>query len=188
MFALTPWRRTALLPRTEPFSLLAEEPFGRLFNRFFAEWPTITWPTEEMFEVPTRSLTMEETEREFVVRTELPGFAPEELTVELRGEVLVVAAEHKVPAETATETAERTYARVRRMITLPPEAELEKMEAIYRNGVLEVHVPRKPEPVGRRIAVRTETLVAPEAAPAVTTTAPAVTTTAPAAAEGPPRA
>jgi len=41
------------------------------------------------------------------------------------------------------------------MVTLPPELELEKVEAIYRNGVLEVHLPRKPEVVGRRIEVKT---------------------------------
>jgi len=166
MFALIPRRRgTALLPRTEPFSLLAEGSLSRVFNRFFADWPDISWPLEEMIETPTRSLTMDENEREFVVRAELPGFAPGELTVELRGEVLVVEAEHRVPAETTPATTERTYAHVRRMITLPPEAELEKMEALYRNGVLEVHVPRKAEAVGRRIPVKTETPAAPEGAP-----------------------
>jgi len=50
---------------------------------------------------------------------------------------------------------ERGYAHVKRMVTLPPELELEKVEAIYRNGVLEVHLPRKPEVVGRRIEVKT---------------------------------
>jgi len=174
MFALTPWtrRETALLPRTEPFSFLAEEPFSRMFNRFFAEWPLISWPLEEMIEMPARLLTMEENETEFVVRAELPGFAPEELTVELRGEVLVVEAEHRVSAETAAARTERAYAHVRRMTTLPPEAELEKMEALFRNGVLEVHVPRKPEAVGRRIPVKTETPAASVAAPVAPEAAP----------------
>jgi len=120
---------------------------------------------EEMIATTTRPLTMEENEKEIVVRAELPGFGPEELAVELRGDVLVVEAEHKVPAETATEGTERAYAHVRRMITLPPEAELEKMEALYRNGVLEVHVPRRAEAASRRIPVKTETPAAPEAAP-----------------------
>jgi len=127
---------------------------------------------EEMIETPTRSLTMEENEKEFGVRVELPGFAPEELTVELRGDVLVVEAEHRVPAEKTAETGERAYAHVRRMIILPPEVELEKMEALYRNGVLEVRVPRAPVAVGRRIPVRTETPAAPEAAPATPAAAP----------------
>jgi len=36
------------------------------------------------------------------------------------------------------------------METLPPEVELEKVEATYRNGVLEIHLPRKAV-VGRRV-------------------------------------
>jgi HSP20 family molecular chaperone IbpA len=44
---------------------------------------------------------------------------------------------------------------VKRIITLPAALELEKVEAVYRNGMLEVHVPREPEAVGRRIEVKT---------------------------------
>jgi len=92
--------------------------------------------------------------KEVVIRGEMPGFEPEELKVELIGERLVVEAEHKEEVKKGEEKAERAYAHVKRTITLPPEVELEKMEATYRNGVLEVHVPRKPEAVGRRILVR----------------------------------
>lgn len=151
MFALMPRTRTALLPRTEaPFRWMPEE-FETLFNRFFAGGPvmeTPEWPY-------TWGVTTEEKEKEVVVRVELPGFEPAELKVEVTGELLTVEAEHREPAEKATEKAERTYAHVKRVITLPPTVELEKAEATYRNGVLEVHVPRTPEAVGRRIEVKT---------------------------------
>jgi len=154
MFALTPWRkRTAVpLPRMEtPFNRLSEE-FETLFNRFFAGWPMMETP-----EWPYRwGLTLEEKEKEFVVRVELPGFTPEELKVELTGERLIVEAEHKEPEKKEEkEKVEREYARVKREVTLPPEAEVEKAEAAFRNGVLEVRLPRKPEAVGRRIEVKT---------------------------------
>lgn len=154
MFALTPWTRrmTALLPRTEtPFGWLPEE-FENLFNRFI----TPTWPVMETPEwTYPRGLTMEEKEKEVITRIELPGFEPSELKVEVLGERLTVEAEHREPTEKAAETAERAYAHVKRTLTLPPGVEAEKAEAIYRNGVLEVHVPRIPEAVGRRIEVRT---------------------------------
>jgi len=152
MFALTPWktRAAAPLPRAEhPFGWLPEE-FETLFNRFFTRLPmmeTLEWPYRW-------GLTMEEKEKEVVVRFELPGFAPEEVKVELIGERLMVEAEHKEP-EKKEEKAEREYAHVKRELTLPPELELEKAEAVYRNGVLEVHVPRKPEAAGRRLEVKT---------------------------------
>jgi len=153
MFGLMPWtkRTTALLPRTEmPFGWIPEE-FAPLFNRFFNTLPvmeTAEWPYEW-------GLTTEEKEKEFVVRMELPGFTPEEVKVELLGERLTVEAEHKEPAEKPEEKAERAYAHAKRVVTLPPEVEPEKAEATYRNGVVEVHLPRKPEAVGRRIEVKT---------------------------------
>ncbi len=160
MFALTPWTRrmTALLPRTEtPFGWLSEE-FENLFNRFMPTWPMVETP-----EWPyPRSLTMEEREKEVIARIELPGFEPSELRVEVLGERLTVEAEHREPAGTAEEPArkaeapaERAYAHVKRTLTLPPGVEPEKAEATYRNGVLEIHVPRAPQAVGRRIEIKT---------------------------------
>jgi len=151
MFALMPWRKRTMapLPRAEsPFRWLPE--FENIFNQFLTSWPVLETP-----EWPYRwGLTMEEKEKEVVVRFELPGFTPEEVKVELMGDRLMVEAEHKEPAE-KKEKEERTYAHVKREVTLPPEVELEKAEAIYRNGVLEMHLPRKPEAVGRRIEVKT---------------------------------
>jgi HSP20 family protein len=155
MFALKPVtkRTMAPLPRAEvPFNFLPTE-FANLFHRFFTDWPVLETP-----EWPYRwAMTTEELEKELIVRVELPGFLPEEVKVELKGDELLVEAEHKVPAEKVEkeEKVERTYAHVKRVLTLPPAVELEKAEAIYRNGVLEVHLPRKAEAMGRRIEVKT---------------------------------
>jgi len=156
MFALTPWtkRMMAPLPRTEmPFGWLSEE-FAPLFKRFFEALPMLETP-----EWPYRwAMTTEEKEKEVVYRFELPGFLPEEVKVELLGGELRVEAEHKVlpeKVEKPEEKVERTYAHVKRVLILPPGVELEKVEAIYKNGVLEVHLPRKPEAVARAIEVKT---------------------------------
>lgn len=154
MFALAPWRTRpmALLPRTEtPFGWMMEE-FPAVFNRLFAGFPETELP-----ELLSPRMTMEETEKEMVIRAELPGFEPAEVKVELLGERLSIEAEHKEPepVEKKAVVVERTYAHVRRVITLPPEVEVEKIEATYRNGVLEIHLPRTPEAVGRRIEVKT---------------------------------
>jgi HSP20 family protein len=157
MFALKPWtkRRSSLFPRVETpaFGWMPEE-FGKLFNRFFARWPMEEFFEEE--EYPW-GLTMEE--KEVLVRVELPGFEPAEVKVEMLGERLTVEAEHKEPAEKPEkkekeEVAERAYAHVKRVVALPSGLEPEKAEAAYRNGVLEVRVPRKPEAMGRRIEVK----------------------------------
>jgi len=154
MFALTPttWRTRELIPRTErPFGWVPED-VSSLFNRLLT-----SLPIPEAFEWPYRwALTMEEKEKEYVVRVELPGFEPEEVKVEVLGELLTVEAEHKEPAEEkAEEKVEREHVHVKRVVTLPPTVETEKMEAVYRKGVLEVHLPRKPEAMARRIEVKT---------------------------------
>jgi len=89
-----------------------------------------------------------------VTRMELPGFAPEEVRVEWLGEQLTITAEHKVPAEGNGEKPEREHIRVRRVLTLPGIIP-EKAEAVFWNGVLEVHLPRTPEATPRRIEVKT---------------------------------
>jgi len=148
MFALMPWtRRSALLRRVE----LPDE-FGTLINRVLNDWPemeTIDWPNRW-------GLTTEENDKEFVLRFELPGFETPEVKVEIAGDRVLVEAEHKTPeAKTEERSNERSYAHVKRSITLPTGTNLDKIEAIYRNGVLEVHVPRVPEAMGRKIEVKT---------------------------------
>jgi len=151
MFALKPvTRRMEMLPRTDSLFGWPIE-FEKVFNRLFGAWPVLETPA---WNSPW-GLTTEEKEKELVVRAELPGFTPEEVFVEITGMTLKVKAEHK-PVEEKTEKAEakaeRTFAYE---VTLPETVELEKAEATYRNGVLEVHLPRKPEAVGRRIEVKT---------------------------------
>jgi HSP20 family molecular chaperone IbpA len=103
MFALKPWtkRGTSLLPRVETpaFGWMPEE-FGNLFNRFFTRWPMEFFKEEEY----SWGLTMEEKEKEVLVRVELPGF--ESAEVEVLGERLTVEAEHKEPAEKAEKKGE----------------------------------------------------------------------------------
>jgi HSP20 family molecular chaperone IbpA len=156
MFALMPrTRRTSLLPRIDsPFAGIPED-LGTLVDRLLTSWPAMETP-----EWPNWwGLTTEENDKEFVVRFELPGFEPAEVKVELTGDRLTVEAEHKEPAaknEVKAMSEERAdRAHVRRVLTLPPGIEPDKAEATYRNGVLEVHIPRAPEAVGRRIKVKT---------------------------------
>lgn len=158
MFGLMPRKRTmaplARFPRFERLFGWVPEEFENLTKKVFAGLPVI----EETAEWPYRyELTMEEKEKEVVVRAEMPGFEPAEVKVEVLGERLTIEAEHKEEAEKGEgkeKTTEKTYAHVKRIVTLPTGAEPEKTEATYRNGVLEVHVPRKPEAVGRRIEVK----------------------------------
>ncbi len=156
MFGLMPRRRErraeGALARREytPFDLLRHE-FASLFDRAFAGWPVLFEAPFELTE--PWGLEMEEGEKEVVVRAEVPGFEPNEIEVTLRNNLLTIRAEHREPGE--GEAAERRHARLERTVLLPTGIVPESIEARYRNGVLEVHVPRAPEVLPRRIEVKT---------------------------------
>jgi len=155
MFALMPWRRESapagpLALREEmPFRMLRRE-LGSLFDRVFGDWPE-AFVAEPMM----RGLEVEDREKEVVVRAEAPGFEVADFEINLANEVLTIRAEHKEEkAKEGEAPTERRYAGMRRSVLLPPGIETEKVEATYRNGMLEVHLPRSPEALGRRIEVR----------------------------------
>ncbi|MFO0865479.1 MAG: Hsp20/alpha crystallin family protein [Gemmataceae bacterium] len=125
----------------DPLALLRNE-VDSLFDRFM-----------EGFAVPDDlrlGWEIEEAEKAVILRTEMPGFEPAEVAVEMEGNVLTVRAEHKAEAD-----KERIRRRVHRTITLPANVDLANVEAAYRNGVLEVTAPRIPGPAPRKLAVKT---------------------------------
>ena len=88
---------------------------------------------------------------------EVPGVAPDAITLEVREENLVISGEKASPhAEgTARMAAERVFGEFRRMWTLPEDADADAITAATKNGVLTVTVPRKaaPEPQHRTIEI-----------------------------------
>lgn len=153
MFGLVPRRRAAreLVRReAEPFDLMRRE-FATLFDRFFGPLPLLAAPLEEK---PYWGFDVEETPKEVVVRAEVPGFDLADLKVEVVGDALKILAEHKEEKK-EKEGEERYLGRLERMVMLPPDVEVEKIEAVYRNGILEIHIPRKPEALPRKIEVKT---------------------------------
>ncbi len=159
MFGLMPWRRErpaeTLLPEARPFALMRRE-LDSLFDRFFGAWP-MNLP-ELLAYPPPWGLKLEETDKEVLVRVEVPGFEPADLDVEVLGDELVIIAARKVAKGKEGEEKKETEERVtemKRYVTLPPGVDRAKIEAFYRNGILEIHLPKTAEACGRRIEVKT---------------------------------
>jgi HSP20 family protein len=158
MFSLMPWRKEQgegeMARRAEtPLGLMRRE-FASLFDRFFGGFPI---PFEVAREEPPTywGLDLVEEPNEVVVKAEMPGFEPGEIEVLVTGEMLTIRAEHKAKKEGKGKEEPPTLRHVERTVTLPAGTDKEKVEAVYRNGVLEVHFPKTPEAKGRRIEVRT---------------------------------
>jgi HSP20 family protein len=102
-------------------------------------------------------LDIEDRDDELVVRAEAPGFEPEEIGIELTGQMLTVRAEKKQEKKRKKkngEVEERVYRSFEQSVMLPEAIESDKIQANYRNGVLEVHIPKSESSKPKRIEVQ----------------------------------
>jgi HSP20 family protein len=155
-------------PRTQParrsnFPLrrLRDE-MDLLFDRFFGRSPTMWWEPEQELE-RFWDMDLEESDNEIMVRLEAPGFDPKDFDIRVSGNTLTVRGEHTEGQQEQGEKKEQQgqaprrweQRRFVRSITLSSEVNADKVEARYRNGVLELHLPRTEDTSRRRIEVKT---------------------------------
>ena len=92
-----------------------------------------------------------------LLRAELPGVRPEDLSITVEGHQLTLSGERRLP-ETAPNMAcyrrERPWGKFSRSVRLPEDVDLERVEAQFRNGVLTLTVPVGAAAKPRQIAVK----------------------------------
>lgn len=144
MFGMVPWRK-----ETEgPLAVFPNE-LGALYHRLFSAFPLLKeFENERLWNVEVT-----EAEKEVLIRMEVPGFEPEDFTLEVKGDRLYLKAEHPAPKEEKEAKAAKMMRRYERVLTLPEGLALDKVEARYHSGVLEVRLPRAEEKIPRRIPV-----------------------------------
>lgn len=103
-------------------------------------------------------LELEDRPDEVVVRAEVPGFDPEEIEVNLSGQLLTVKAE-KQESKRGTKSRrdggdEWSYRSFLSSVVLPQEIDADRIEARYRNGMLELRAPKTEAAKSKRIAVQ----------------------------------
>ena len=98
-----------------------------------------------------------EREDAYVVATELPGVATEDLEIKFQDGLLTIQGERNPASGTAGEKvhrAESRYGTFRRSITMPSHVQADKIEASAQDGVLQIMVPKAPEVQAKRVQVR----------------------------------
>ena len=99
---------------------------------------------------------VEETEKELVVRVELPGMKKEDCQITIEGNMLYLSGEKRFERETHESTyhvMERAYGSFQRTIPLPRNVETDRAVASYRDGVLMVRLPKGDIESGKTITV-----------------------------------
>ena len=145
-----------MTPR-RPFGMM--EPFHKemesLIDRFFGE-EAGNGQLMQAVQAWAPRVDVEETDKEIVVKADLPGVDPKAVEVSVENGVLMIRGEKKEEKE----EKKKSYHRVERFagcfyraIALPPTADAEKVSATSAHGVVTITIPKKPEAQPRKIAV-----------------------------------
>jgi HSP20 family protein len=140
------------------------------FDRFMREFRssleelvhTIRPWSKQLPEAESRepAVDLRDTGDELVLTAELPGVSKEDIELNVSERSVEIRGESKTEREEEAgeyHLRERGYRSLYRRLTLPEEVEADKVEATYRDGVLEVRMPKKrptAPPKGRRVEIK----------------------------------
>jgi HSP20 family protein len=124
--------------------------FGEVFGRSANDegsWHTGAWsPPVDIFETPEA----------LVMKAELPGFSKDDISIELKENALTLRGERKHEMETKEENyhrRERTYGAFQRSFMLPTTVDQNNVQASYKDGVLELRLPKVEAAKPKRISI-----------------------------------
>jgi len=108
--------------------------------------------------LPRAKVDVTEKNGAYKVTAELPGVKKEDIQVAIDGAQVTLTAEVKQEKETARDErvlhAERVYGKVTRSFALPQEIDEAKVEARFRDGVLELELPKKAAAARRQVTIQ----------------------------------
>jgi HSP20 family protein len=131
------------LTRWNPFVELDE--IQQRLNRLFLDRTAKAGDTNFADFMPP--VDIEETDADFVVRADLPDVKKEEIKIRVQDGVLTIEGERRHEKEDKGKRfhkIEREYGRFVRRFALPTEIDGEKVRAEFRDGVLNVMLPKAP--------------------------------------------
>ena len=138
-------------PRSDHFGDLVDD----LFKGFFVR--PVAYEGRDAV-APRMKVDVAESNGAYTVHAELPGVKKDDIQVTIDGAQVTLAAEVKREREASQEErvlhTERTYGKVTRSFTLPQEVDEAKAEAKFRDGVLELTLPKKSAAQRRQITIQ----------------------------------
>ena len=122
----------------------------RLFDGFFA-------PVRSDWASLPPAVDVEETPEAYVFRADVPGVEPKDVKITVHGETLTLRGERKQETEKkegSLHRIERSYGSFERSFTLGMPVQADQVKASYKNGVLEIRVPKAEQARMREIEVQ----------------------------------
>jgi HSP20 family protein len=138
----------ANVTRYTPF----EDMFNELTKGFFVR--PVAYPAGAEVSI---KLDVKEDDKSYTVHADIPGAKKEDIQVDIDGNVVSVRAETRQQKEEKKDEkviySERSFGMASRSFTLPTEVDEKSAKAEYRDGVLNLVLPKKANGGGKRISV-----------------------------------
>jgi HSP20 family protein len=127
---------------------------GDLVGRFFDDWLSPRMSGQARGWAP--AVDMIDRDDEIVLRADLPGLEQKDIEVTVDSGVLTVRGERQEEREAKENDyycCERWAGNFSRSMMLPPGVDTSGIKATFKNGVLEVHIPKSQQTMQKRIQI-----------------------------------
>jgi HSP20 family protein len=150
---------TGTITRWDPFRELEDFRHGlsSFFGRSLA--PRKEKDGEEWTADWSPLVDIEEDDKEYLIKAELPAVKKEDVHVSVENGVLMIRGERKMEKEETKKKyhrVERVYGNFIRSFALPEDAESDRVHAEFKDGILKVHLPKsekaQPKPIEVKVA------------------------------------
>jgi len=125
-------------------------------NRLFRSWLPREWPFDKEIGYEVR-VDLSEDEKTYIVRADLPGVNKQDIHVDIDGNHISISAqmksEHEEKKGESVVHSERYEGHVFRSFGLDSDVDEAKAQASYKDGVLELRLPKKAGGKGKRLTV-----------------------------------
>ena len=92
----------------------------------------------------------------FMIKAELPGVDKNDIKIDLKDRLLTLSGERTYDNEVKEENyyrRERAYGKFQRVFTLPADVDSDKIKAEFKDGVLEIEVPKPEEKKAKQVTI-----------------------------------
>jgi len=141
--------------RWDPFAEM-QSVFSPLLSRSWGLFPRLSGDGDMTVEW-SPSADISETEKEYLIRAELPGVKKEDVRVHLSDGMITIEGERKQEKDEKGEKfhrVERFYGSFSRRFSLPDNIKAETVRSDYKDGVLAVHIPKAEKDKPKQIPVQ----------------------------------
>jgi HSP20 family protein len=139
----------ANITRFDPFSDSFEDMFRRMLR-------PMRWEGEAA--APEIKVDVEENDKAYVVKAEIPGVKKEDIDIQIDGNVVSISAESKrekkVEEKGKVLRSERYYGAMLRSFSLAQDVDQAEATAKYTDGILELTLPKRATSAAKKLTVK----------------------------------